>query len=424
MRRTLILAVALVALAIPAGSDRRADRRQAGRDPDQRRQRQGDRRHQAPVREEGPHRAVRRPHERRHRGAPARVRHREDAEEGHADGDPVRREGSRSLRARAAPSGRAARPADGQALTSALLPRVLAHGIGGVQDLPVPAWLFYWGGAVVLVVSFIALGALWKTPQLERHATGRDLGAAFSRFVLGPLRILVQAISVFLFVVVLVAALFGTSDPTENLAPTWIYVIFWLGLPFLSLLFGNVWRALSPWRALADAFVWLWERTGREARPLAAYPERARPLPRSRRAVRVRRPRALLLRSLEPSGACFRDRPLLVHRALRHGRVRPRDLDGAGRGLRDPLRVHRADRTARCGRRPHSPADSTHGARRSRADSRDRSSSSRSRSARSASTATAARSRGRTSSLASRRRTSSIAPERGSSSSPGSTSAA
>lgn len=137
-----------------------------------------------------------------------------------------------------------------------------------------PTWLFYWGGAVVLVVSFIALGALWKTPQLELHAVGRDLGAGFSRFALGPFRILVQAVSVFLFGVVLAAALFGTSDPLENLAPTWVYVIFWLGLPLLSLLLGNVWRSLSPWRALADAFVWLWERGGREARPLAAYPER------------------------------------------------------------------------------------------------------------------------------------------------------
>ena len=53
-------------------------------------------------------------------------------------------------------------------MISQLVPHVLAHGIGGVQDLPVPRWLFYWGGALVLVVSFIALGALWKTPQLEQ----------------------------------------------------------------------------------------------------------------------------------------------------------------------------------------------------------------------------------------------------------------
>ena len=88
------------------------------------------------------------------------------------------------------------------------------------------------------------------------------------------MRIVVQAISAILFGVVLAAALVGTTDPVENLAPTWIYVIFWLGLPLLSLLFGNVWRALSPWRAIADAFVWVWERGGREARPLAVYPER------------------------------------------------------------------------------------------------------------------------------------------------------
>ena len=151
---------------------------------------------------------------------------------------------------------------------------MLAHGIGGVQDLPVPAWLFYWGGAVVLVVSFVALGALWKTPQLARRSSGRALGATLSRAVLGPVRIVAQTLSVVLFVAVLVAALFGDSDPYENLAPTWVYVIFWLGLPVLSLLFGNVWRALSPWRAIADAFVWAWERLGRDARPLAAYPER------------------------------------------------------------------------------------------------------------------------------------------------------
>jgi hypothetical protein len=126
----------------------------------------------------------------------------------------------------------------------------------------------------VLVVSFILLGALWKTPQLARRSSGRGLGHGFSRAVLVPLRIVLQALSIVLFVEVLAAALFGTTDPFGNIAPTWIYVIFWLGVPLLSVLFGNVWRALSPWRALADLFTWLWELGGREARPLAVYPER------------------------------------------------------------------------------------------------------------------------------------------------------
>jgi hypothetical protein len=216
-------------------------------------------------------------------------------------------------------------------VSAQLLPHVLAHGIGGVQDLPVPKWLFFWGGAFVLVVSFILLGALWKTPQLDRHAGGRDLGQAFGKIVLGPVRIVVQALSAFLFVVILAAALFGNTDPFGNIAPTWVYVIFWVGMPLLSLLFGNVWRALSPWRAIADGFVWVWEHPlGRQAQPAGHVPPETRPLPGLRHVLRLRRARAGLLQPRESAGARVRDRPVLVRGAVRDARLRARHLDGRG----------------------------------------------------------------------------------------------
>ena len=153
--------------------------------------------------------------------------------------------------------------------------RLLAHGLGGVRDLPVPTWIFYWGGAAVLVVSFVLLGVLWREPLLANHAHRRKAPRWLDRIVLSTtLRVAIQMLSVVLFVLVFVSALVGDSDPFQNLAPTWIYVVFWLGMPLLSILFGNVWRALSPWLAIADGFVWLRERTGREAQALAEYPER------------------------------------------------------------------------------------------------------------------------------------------------------
>jgi hypothetical protein len=155
-----------------------------------------------------------------------------------------------------------------------LQPGIVAHGIGGVQDLPVPRLVFYWAGAVVLTASFVLLGALWRKPVLERHHDGHVVGLALSRAVLGPVARLAQVVSAVLFVVVEIAALVGDVDPFSNLAPTWVYVTFWLGIPVLSVLFGNVWRALSPWRAFADGAVWMLERTGREARPFSTYPER------------------------------------------------------------------------------------------------------------------------------------------------------
>jgi hypothetical protein len=135
-------------------------------------------------------------------------------------------------------------------------------------------WLFYWGAAIVLVISFVLLGVLWRTPLLGARERGRALSSGFARIVLGPGRIVAQVVSVALFVLVWISAVFGDTDPFRNLAPTWIYVIFWLGVPALSVLFGYVWRGLSPWRAIADAFVWIRERGGSEARPLAEYPSR------------------------------------------------------------------------------------------------------------------------------------------------------
>jgi hypothetical protein len=149
---------------------------------------------------------------------------------------------------------------------------VLAHGIGGVRDLPVPETYFFWTAAIVLVLSFVALGALWKRPLLERHADGRKLPHRVSAVVLSrPVRLLAQTVSVALFALTLASAAFGTTNELLNFAPTFVYVLFWLGIPFLSLVFGNVWRVLSPWRALADGAVWLLERGGREPRPVLEW---------------------------------------------------------------------------------------------------------------------------------------------------------
>ena len=151
---------------------------------------------------------------------------------------------------------------------------VLAHGIGAIQDLPVPAWLFYYGAALVLVASFVALGVLWKEPRLER-ARERPLPPGLQRVLLSSvLRVVVGAISVALLVLVVAAGLVGTDSPTLNLAPTFVYVVFWLGMPLLSVLLGDVWRVLNPWRAAANGVAYLSARAGGAWRPPFAYPER------------------------------------------------------------------------------------------------------------------------------------------------------
>jgi hypothetical protein len=150
----------------------------------------------------------------------------------------------------------------------------LAHGIGGIRDLPVPTWLFFYSATIVLVASFIALAVLWRRPVLERAADGRPLPEAFQRVVLSRwLRIVAGAFSAALFVVVAAAALVGDDHVLQNIAPTFIWVVFWVGLVPFVVLFGNLWAYLSPFRAIADAVAWTAGRLGIHWRP-EPYPER------------------------------------------------------------------------------------------------------------------------------------------------------
>jgi hypothetical protein len=120
---------------------------------------------------------------------------------------------------------------------------VFAHGIVGRADLPIPEALFGAAAAAVLVVSFLALAALWSQPRLERPR-GRPLFRLplAADVVLGALGVLVLLLTAY-------AGLAGTESERDNLAPWVVYVAFWVGVPFASLALGDVWRLISPWRA-------------------------------------------------------------------------------------------------------------------------------------------------------------------------------
>src|SRR4051794_13424069 len=82
------------------------------------------------------------------------------------------------------------------------------------------------------------------------------------------------AVGVAAFAIVVYAGLAGTDTQQDNLAPTAVYVGFWVGVPFVSLLFGDVFRLLNPWRASARAVGGVAARvTGGLPEPLE-YPER------------------------------------------------------------------------------------------------------------------------------------------------------
>ncbi len=148
-----------------------------------------------------------------------------------------------------------------------------AHGLVQRANLPIPEWLFGWAAAIVLVVSFVALGALWSRPRLEKPdwrplPGGRVLGSPAVEALCG-------ALGVVLLVVVVVAGYAGPAEPLSNFAPVFVLITFWVGVAFASVLFGDVFRAFNPWRAVGRATGWAVTRARGGRLPAhREYPER------------------------------------------------------------------------------------------------------------------------------------------------------
>jgi hypothetical protein len=126
---------------------------------------------------------------------------------------------------------------------------IAAHGVASRQDLPLPFGFALGGAVAALVVSFLALGLLWRQSRLRGDAAGRPVPAGLERFVDSAgfrwaLRLLGLVLVGF--------TVWASTGPDLATNPTagLVYVVFWVGLVPASLLFGPVWRALNPLRTV------------------------------------------------------------------------------------------------------------------------------------------------------------------------------
>jgi hypothetical protein len=149
-----------------------------------------------------------------------------------------------------------------------LLPQ---HGLGGAQDLPIPRELAILGAAAAVAVSFVVLALAWRTPRYDVD-TGRPAPAWLVRIVDSTAwRALLRGVGLVSLLYLVLVALAG-KDLLTNPIFGIFYVWIWVGMVPASLLFGRVWRAISPWRLLNSGLARI---TGAEPDDgLYTYPER------------------------------------------------------------------------------------------------------------------------------------------------------
>ncbi len=125
-----------------------------------------------------------------------------------------------------------------------------AHNVSA-GSLPAPSWLLGYIGAFAVLGAAVALRGSWTSARLAIVA-GDDAGPTpeptASRWGL-----LGQGVGLVLLGATLAAAVIGPDSPAANIAPVTVFVVWWVGLPLLCLVLGDVMRAVNPFQLLVTA---------------------------------------------------------------------------------------------------------------------------------------------------------------------------
>ena len=137
-------------------------------------------------------------------------------------------------------------------LCSAIAGSAHAHGFGQRFDLPIPLDFYLLGAAATVALSF-ALVALFvrSGTKLDSYPRLNLLRWRAGRLLGHPITLLAARLaSVGVFLTLLAAGLYGVQNPARNVAPTFIWIIWWTGLAYVSALFGDLWALINPWKIL------------------------------------------------------------------------------------------------------------------------------------------------------------------------------
>lgn len=148
-----------------------------------------------------------------------------------------------------------------------------AHVMQVAYNLPVPLWMYAYGATAALLASFVVVGYFVKAGAGAAPVGSHDAGGRIADLLGAPaLWSGLRVLSAVLLLLTIAAGLFGTSQPASNFNITFFWVVFGLGVTYLTALVGDFYAVVNPFHALCDAL-------GRVLpagffRPRIAYPPR------------------------------------------------------------------------------------------------------------------------------------------------------
>jgi len=129
---------------------------------------------------------------------------------------------------------------------TALSSKAHAHALAQRYDLPLPLGFFLLAAGAAVAVSFVILALFWRHDVRRRKPS---YGTFARGTVPDTVVVCCEIFGVGILALIVAAGLFGNPSTFRNIAPVAVWVVWWVGLSFLSAFVGNIWALINPWSA-------------------------------------------------------------------------------------------------------------------------------------------------------------------------------
>ncbi|PZC51250.1 MAG: hypothetical protein DK304_000125 [Chloroflexi bacterium] len=129
-----------------------------------------------------------------------------------------------------------------------------AHGFGERYDLPVPLSIYLIGAGAAVGLSFLLIAYFLRNSKPSGSYTTVDIYHKRVGWFLKNrvIHTLVKGFALLAFILTIASGLIGDQGPIKNLAPTMVWIIFWVALTYVAALVGNVWKFINPLKTLFE----------------------------------------------------------------------------------------------------------------------------------------------------------------------------